>query len=51
MGFTKTCPVCKKVFFSLVDYMSHIKNNHKEEHPEIFVRKDGEIKWSLRDNT
>ena len=51
MGFAKTCPLCKKEFFSLVDYMSHIKNNHKKENPDIFVRENGELKWSLRDGS
>jgi len=30
--------------------MSHIKNNHRKEDPEIFVRKEGELKWRLRND-
>ncbi len=48
MGFTKTCPLCKQDSFSLVDYMSHIKNNHNKESPEAFVEKKDELKWSFR---
>ena len=50
MGFTKTCLLCNQNFSSLVSYMSHIKNNHSEESPEIFVRKEGELKWRLRND-
>jgi len=48
MGFTKTCPICKQDFFSLVSYMSHIKKNHDKESPEAFVKENGELKWSMR---
>jgi hypothetical protein len=50
MGFTKTCPICKQDFFSLVTYMSHIKNNHSKESPNVFVKEKGELKWSLRND-
>lgn len=50
MGFQKTCPVCKKEFTSLEEYMNDIKNNHKDIPPEVFVKKDAESKWSFREN-
>ena len=50
MGFTKTCPICQQDYFSLVDYMSHIKNNHSKESPEVFVKEKGELKWSFKNN-
>jgi hypothetical protein len=30
--------------------MSHIKNRHSKEHPETFVREEGELKWKLRND-
>ncbi|MCV0400803.1 MAG: hypothetical protein K5777_02290 [Nitrosopumilus sp.] len=50
MGFTKTCPVCNENYFSLVTYMSHIKNVHSKESPEVFVKESGELKWRLRND-
>jgi len=46
--FTKKCPVCNETFSSLESYMEHIKNNHSKELPEKFVKKNEELKWSLR---
>ncbi len=48
MGFDKTCSICKQVFSSLENYMSHIKNQHDKVRPEEFVKDSGELKWSLR---
>jgi len=48
MAFTKNCPLCEQEFFSLVSYMSHIKNNHNKESPDVFVKEPGELKWRLR---
>jgi len=50
VGFTKTCPVCNENYFSLVTYMSHIKNVHSKESPEVFVKESGELKWRLRND-
>jgi hypothetical protein len=50
MGFAKTCPLCKQDFISLVTYMSHIKSNHGKISPEEFVKDDGELKWSFRND-
>jgi hypothetical protein len=47
MVFSKTCPACKQDFFSLVNYMSHIKNNHGKIHPEEFMKSNVELKWSF----
>jgi len=47
--FSKKCPVCNENFSSLESYMEHIKNYHGKERPEKFVKKNDEIKWSLRD--
>ena len=48
MVFSKTCPLCKTDFISLVNYMSHIKKNHDKVPPEEFVKKHDEVKWSFR---
>jgi len=50
MVFSKTCNVCNQNFISLVNYMLHIKNDHSEISPEEFVRNNGELKWSFRNN-
>ena len=50
MTFSKTCPICEQDFTSLVDYMSHIKNNHSRESPSTLVREEGELKWRLRND-
>jgi hypothetical protein len=50
MGFAKTCPRCSQDFISLVTYMSHIKNNHGKISPKEFVKDDGELKWSFRND-
>ena len=50
MGFSKSCPICNQDFGSLVNYMSHIKNNHEKVSPEEFVRSNEETKWSFRNN-
>ena len=50
MGFSKMCPICKQGFVSLVNYMSHIKNNHSKVSPEEFVKNSGELKWSFKNN-
>ena len=48
MAFSKTCPVCRQDFVSLVAYMDHIKINHNKVPPEEFVKSSGELKWSFR---
>ncbi len=48
MAFGRICPLCKQNFFSLVTYMSHIKNSHSKIPPEEFVKTEVEIKWSFR---
>ena len=48
MSFSKTCPICKQFFSSLVAYMSHIKTNHNKVHPDEFIKNNGELKWSFR---
>jgi len=48
MGFNKTCPICNQNFLSLVNYMSHIKSNHSKTSPDLFVKEQGELKWSFR---
>ncbi|QUC64121.1 hypothetical protein NsoK4_06635 [Nitrosopumilus sp. K4] len=48
MAFSKTCPVCKQDFSSLLDYTLHIKDSHSKAHPEEFVSNKEEIKWSFR---
>jgi len=30
--------------------MSHIKNEHRKASPEEFVKNDGELKWSFRND-
>lgn len=50
MVFSKTCPICKLNFISLVSYMSHIKDKHAKVHPENFVKKTEELKWTFRNN-
>ncbi|MCA9811799.1 MAG: hypothetical protein KC483_02935 [Nitrosarchaeum sp.] len=50
MTFSKTCPVCKQDFLSLVNYVSHIKKDHDKVSPEEFVKNQGELKWSFREN-
>ncbi len=50
MVFSKTCPICKMDFTSLVSYMSHIKDKHAKVNPEDFVKNTDELKWSFRNN-
>ena len=50
MVFGKICPLCKQNFFSLATFMTHIKNSHPKTPPEEFVRKEGETKWSFRND-
>jgi len=51
MVFNKTCPICNQFFASLEIYMSHIKSDHSKVHPEEFIKKHGEVKWSFRNNS
>lgn len=48
MGFSKTCPICKNDFSSLMTYMSHIKSNHSKTSPEAFVKDNHELKTGFR---
>ncbi|HSB83101.1 MAG TPA: hypothetical protein VLD64_01260 [Nitrosarchaeum sp.] len=50
MGFSKTCPLCKQTFLSLVTYMSHIKNNHNKVSPDMLTKDTVELKWSWTKN-
>lgn len=50
MGFNKTCPICNQDFVSLVNYMPHIKSNHNKTSPDLFVKGNGELKWSFRND-
>jgi len=50
MGFSKTCPLCKQTFLSLVTYMSHIKSNHDKVSPDILTKDTVELKWSWTKN-
>jgi len=48
MTFSKTCPVCKQFFSSLVSYMSHIKSDHAKIPPKDFLKDNNELTWSFR---
>lgn len=50
MEFSKTCPLCKKQFSSIITYMAHIRNKHSKVSPEEFVKNTDELKWSFREN-
>lgn len=47
--FDKTCPLCKIMYSSLSEYMSHIKSKHDGVSPEKFINNNIELKWKLRD--
>ena len=47
--FSKTCPVCKKVFSSLEEFMTHIKTEHKDLSPSDILSMGDERKWKFRE--
>lgn len=46
--FSKTCTACNKKFTSLVEYIAHVKKDHKDIPPEKFVKMGKEHKWKLK---
>jgi uncharacterized C2H2 Zn-finger protein len=46
-GFEKNCPVCKKVFTSLLEYTTHIGVDHKDISPEQILKMNTEQKWTF----
>lgn len=49
VAFDKICPLCKIMYFSLSEYMSHIKDEHDGVSPETLINNNEELKWKLRD--
>ena len=46
--FSKKCPVCKRDFASLSDFMEHIKKEHKDIAPSDILSMGDERKWKFR---
>lgn len=46
--FRKKCQVCNKDFFDLMQFMEHIKKNHREITPNKIFEIGKEQKWSFR---
>lgn len=52
MGYStsaKKCPVCKKDFLDLKQFMEHIKKEHRDISPDAILQMGKETRWSLRD--
>lgn len=47
-GFEKVCPVCEKKFSSLVEYMTHLGQEHKDLPPDRIAKMNKEEKWNFR---
>ena len=45
--FKKECPVCKKQFESLIEYMTHLANIHKDIPPDRISTINTEEKWKF----
>ena len=45
--FKKECPVCQKQFSNLIEYMTHLGNDHREISPDRLVKLDKEEKWKF----
>ncbi len=46
-GFEKDCPICKKKFTSLLEYTTHLGNDHRDIPIERILKMDKEDKWSM----
>ncbi len=46
-GFNKECPVCKKEFVDLVEYMEHLAKDHKDIPPDRMLKINTEEKWKF----
>jgi hypothetical protein len=49
-NFSKDCPVCKKNFTDIAEFMDHIKNDHKNIPPEKILGMGKEKTWSFKDD-
>lgn len=47
-NFLKNCPACSKEFTDLVEYMNHIKTEHKDVPPQELLDMGKEHKWNFR---
>jgi len=51
MGYntsSKKCPVCKKYFLDLKQFMEHIQKEHRDISPDKILQMGRETRWSLR---
>jgi len=44
----KTCPLCKKKFYSVVSYKSHVRNKHSKISREEIIKDVEELKELFR---
>lgn len=49
MAFSKTCNICKKDFSSLIEYMDHLKKDHKDVPRELLGDIGKEQRWGFRE--
>ena len=49
VGFEKDCPVCKKKFTSLIEYTTHLGNDHRDIPTDRILNIGKEEKWTLSD--
>ena len=49
-NFTKDCPICRKNFTDLVEFMDHMKNAHKNIPSEKIFSIGKEKMWSFKDD-
>jgi len=47
-SYAKKCPVCKKDFLDLKQFMEHIKKEHKDIPPDMILQIGKEARWSMR---
>ena len=45
----KVCPLCRIIYFSLEEYIFHIKEKHVDTLPETFIKYDTELKHEFYD--
>jgi len=46
-GFEKDCPICNKKFSSLLEYTTHLGQDHRDIPIERILNMDKEDKWSM----
>ena len=46
--FSKQCTACNKSFSDLMEYMTHLRTDHKDITPKQILAMGEEAKWKLR---